>query len=276
MLIDNLIFDVGFHLGEDALYYLSQGYRVIGLDADADLLRRAKASFARYVNSGQLVLLNYAVHSVDDALLDFYVSRHSDWSSLNKCISSRRNSYQKTVKVHSKKLSSVIREFGTPYYCKIDVESCDNVCLESLAELPAGELPRFISVETVCLGEDETLSDDCALATLYSLHKLGYSRFKLVDQASLAVLSVSEPFYVKRSLFKKALRKALLKSNRRRVNGRLGYNFREGSTGPFGEKLEGEWLDFSAARSVLLFHKNMYLANFSSPFGFWCDWHATL
>ena len=32
--MENLIFDIGFHKGEDTLFYLLKGYRVIAVDAD--------------------------------------------------------------------------------------------------------------------------------------------------------------------------------------------------------------------------------------------------
>ena len=36
--MENLIFDIGFHKGEDTLFYLLKGYRVIAVDADPNLI----------------------------------------------------------------------------------------------------------------------------------------------------------------------------------------------------------------------------------------------
>ena len=43
---EKLIYDVGMHLGEDAEFYLSKGYKVIAIDADPNLIKLAKSRFA--------------------------------------------------------------------------------------------------------------------------------------------------------------------------------------------------------------------------------------
>ena len=45
--MENLIFDIGFHKGEDTLFYLLKGYRVIAVDADPDLINEWKAIVAK-------------------------------------------------------------------------------------------------------------------------------------------------------------------------------------------------------------------------------------
>ena len=40
--MENLIFDIGFHKGEDTLFYLLKGYRVIAVDADPDLIMNGR------------------------------------------------------------------------------------------------------------------------------------------------------------------------------------------------------------------------------------------
>ena len=37
---DDLIFDVGLHHGDDAAYYLSKGFRVVGIEANPQLAER--------------------------------------------------------------------------------------------------------------------------------------------------------------------------------------------------------------------------------------------
>ena len=177
---NNLIFDVGLHKGEDSLYYLTKGFRVIGIDADHSLIENARNYFSKYLMSNQLILLNFALSNNDDEELDFHISRLPEWNSLKKSISDRDGMYKETIKVKSKKLSSIMIEFGVPSYCKIDVEAADKVCLETLSDLD--ELPKYISVETECLGEFETETEEQALDTLNILNKLGYRRYKLVDQ----------------------------------------------------------------------------------------------
>lgn len=280
---NNMVFDIGLHTGEDTEYYLFRGFRVVAVDANPDLIERARKYFSNYLETNQLVLLNLAVFNKDNEEIDFNISRVTDWSSLYRQISNRKSQFHKTIKVKTKRLSSLMMEFGIPYYCKIDVEGCDEMSLETLSNID--EIPKFISVETECLGEFEDITDAQALATLNRLHVLGYNQFKLIEQSTLNVLRPDYIFYTN-NLVEIVLRelKYFLKyhvarswSNRERLSKKLNFIFHFGSTGPFGEELDGKWLDYDTARKTLLFHRNSYMnLNKGLPFGFWCDWHAKL
>jgi FkbM family methyltransferase len=287
---NNLIFDVGLHKGEDSLYYLTKGFRVIGIDADHSLIENARNYFSKYLMSNQLILLNFALSNNDDEELDFHISRLPEWNSLKKSISDRDGMYKETIKVKSKKLSSIMIEFGVPSYCKIDVEAADKVCLETLSDLD--ELPKYISVETECLGEFETETEEQALDTLNILNKLGYRRYKLVDQRSLCVLQPDKAFYRNVGLFLRMINKSkrlsrtyarlqsklgIGKTYRDKLSDKFGFTFEGGSTGPFGEDLDFKWLDYETAKRTLLFHRDSYAKlREATSYGFWCDWHAKL
>ena len=64
-----LIFDIGFHKGEDTSYYLHSRYSVVGVDADPSMIQEAKTVFKKELDSGQLTLLNFAVSDSDDAIV---------------------------------------------------------------------------------------------------------------------------------------------------------------------------------------------------------------
>ena len=57
-MVNQLVFDVGMHQGEDTDYYLSKGYRVIAVDADPSLIERASQQFGEAEREGKLVLVN--------------------------------------------------------------------------------------------------------------------------------------------------------------------------------------------------------------------------
>lgn len=277
----NLIFDVGMHTGEDTVYYLAKGFRVVGVDADPNLIESAKNHFSDYLVANQLVLLNFALSSKDNEELDFHISQNTEWSSLRKSISDRRSLYKETIKVKSKRLSSIMVEFGVPYYCKIDVEAYDKVCLETLSDL--SELPQFLSVETECTDESEAITDEEALATLNMLKRLGYGKFKLVNQSSLSVLRPDRVFYrdngalFEMTEFTRAILRKLriARTNRERLSKKFKFIFQPGSTGPFGEELDYEWVDYETAKKTLMFHRNSYMKQKKAlNYGFWCDWHA--
>ena len=43
--MEELIYDIGFHKGEDTLFYLLKGYNVVAVDADIELIEEGKSSF---------------------------------------------------------------------------------------------------------------------------------------------------------------------------------------------------------------------------------------
>lgn len=81
----------------------------------------------------------------------------------------------------------MFHEYGTPFYCKIDIEGNDIIALQTMEKV--SEKPLYISVETECIGEDEDIAGH-ELDTLNALYQLGYRKFKLVDQRTLTVLDI--------------------------------------------------------------------------------------
>ena len=71
--MENLIFDIGFHKGEDTLFYLLKGYRVIAVDADPDLINEWQNIFKKYIENGKLLLLNYVISDTNDVQIPFGV-----------------------------------------------------------------------------------------------------------------------------------------------------------------------------------------------------------
>ena len=285
-MINDLIFDVGMHEGQDTAYYLSKGYRVVAIDADPRLIDRAKIVFADAVQAGRLTLACCAIGGHDETL-DFHLSEKSIWSSTNRAVSTRDNVSVQTVQVAGRRLPSLFTHYGVPFYCKIDIEGMDATCLRTLTDAP--DLPLYISVETECIGDRDELTDAQALETLEELRRLGYSKFKLVDQTSLIVLSPSTSLYRERPSFpERAMRRLqqrtdtpygfwdAVETNRARLTAVHHYEFPKSASGPFGADLDGEWLNADAARATLCRHRREY---FKMPgakrYGFWCDWHAT-
>lgn len=277
-----LIYDVGMHDGSDTAYYLHKGYKVIAIDANPELIQNAQNLFRSYIDRKMLVLLNVAI-SNQEGPASFSISKNDVWSSLDDSIAGRDGQFSKTIAVEAKKLGNLFTEYGTPCYCKIDIEGYDAVALQSLS---ANDLPQYISVETESIGENAVLTDNEALYTLELLHNLGYDRFTLVDQASLTPLIPGTKFYTEQkinmSLPARGLRyiRRKLGLNRERnyrtaLSEKFGFPFKRGATGPWGNEIEGEWYDYDTAREMLLQHRKEYFAIPGAiSFGFWCDWHA--
>ena len=272
--MNNLIFDIGLHLGEDSAYYLQKGFKVVAVDASPDCIAAAEKKFEPYLNSGQLTLVNCAVSDVEgDA--SFNISEESIWSSLNFEVANRKESVKETITVTARGLPSLMDQYGEPLYCKIDIEGSDKNALESLFK--TSYRPEFISVETECTGIKKQLGDEEALETLQLLRNLGYEKFKLVDQVTLHPLLPDKRFYNMNFLDRIKLRTQYMfwRSYRDRLKSRFNWFFVPGGSGPFGDEIACRWLDFKSARSTLLFHRDGYYKQDNAlNYGFWCDWHA--
>lgn len=241
---------------------------MVAIDADLRLIERARGTFAGAVTARRLHLIHAAV-AASSGTIPFHLSDNSEWNSLSSDIAARKDLGMTTIDVEAVTLPDVFRAHGTPDYCKIDVEGADLLCLESLKGCAA--VPHFISVESEC-GGDAGVTEEAALRTLHALHALGYQRFKLVDQATLAVLHPNTRFYT--SVLRRAMRR--LRPPRDVLERRLGWRFERGASGPFGDDLAGDWVTYPVAVSMLRRHRADYFRLPSaSPFGFWCDWHAT-
>lgn len=310
---DDLVFDVGMYMGEDTAYYLARGFRVVGIDADPNMIAITRTTFSKQLTNNRLTLLNFAVSDKENEVVDFFLSEDAHYNSLRRSMSEYRGTrFKRVIEVKSRTLPSLINEYGLPYYCKIDVQGYEAVLLETLS--PLEQLPPFMSVEADCCGDLDTVTEEQALQTLEQLHRLGYRKFKLVDQRTLTVLRPANRFYGAyasgrfsrvadlwfRKLYTRLRTNAtrsrdintprpfswfreswFLNLHRRVLSFRLGYGFQVGSSGPFGNDLESEWLGYEAAKETLLYHRRDYIKSASSGSrfpsnGFWCDWHSKL
>lgn len=274
----NLVFDIGFHKGEDTLYYLLKGYNVIAVDADPELVEEWQDVFRKYIESGKLLLLNYVISDKNDVETEFYISSNSVWSSTKASVSSRMCCQVFKKKIKSKRMDYLFQEYGIPFYCKIDIEGNDIVALQTMENV--SEMPLYISVETECVGEDEDIGGH-ELDTLDALYQLGYRKFKLVDQRTLSVLG-TDCFYKDipgRHWFeqiqtncKYAEEQIELSETSRQ---KKFTDFFPGSSGPFGEDLAGKWYDYPQSKEILKKHREDKMKLDEPKWSFWCDWHAT-
>jgi FkbM family methyltransferase len=270
------------HDGSDTAYYLHQGYKVIAIEANPDLVAAAAQRFRKYIDTAQLVLLDVAITDHEGPVI-FNISKEDVLSSINKEFANRDGKFLKQVEVPGKRLDTLFTRYGIPEYCKIDIEGYDAVALQTID--PANT-PHYISVECEAAGEDRAATEEETLQTLELLYTLGYTQFKLVDQDTMHPLKPDEQFYfdvsVNMSLPARAFR--FLKRNtgwrKKRtyfdeLSEKYSFVFKRGSAGPWGEDVEGVWYNYEQAKHMLLRHKRDYMAQRNAfNFGFWCDWHA--
>jgi hypothetical protein len=134
---------------------------------------------------------------------------HADWSKRNERLGAKKIA----VVVPKVDIQKCFLEFGMPYYLKIDVEGVDRFVLRTLAGLP--DRPNYLSFES------DKVDFNNLLADLDFVESLGYSRFKVVQQATVPgrVLTTSD------------------------CSGKtLTHRFERHSSGGFGDDAEGPWL----------------------------------
>ncbi len=271
-----LVFDLGFHRGEDTAYYLSRGCRVVAVEADPRLAARGRVAFSDAVRNGRLCLLHKAVVREGGKPTTFYVSPVSIWNSTHRDIAEREApGAARAIHVPTVDLPQLMETYGVPDYCKIDIEGNDIEALSSLERTDSR--PPFLSVESECLGREEDYGSRMS-DTLDELHALGYTDFKLVDQRTLSVLDwrlfydntypspahgYHDWLYAERLLGLRGEHAAFSL-------------FFPGSSGPFGDDLLGGWLDYGEARGLLGFHHSSPFHRRLGRWHFWCDWHARL
>jgi len=183
----DLVFDFGFHRGEDTGHYLAMGHRVVAVDASAELIAAGRERFAAQLASGQLTLVHGALigaaQRADTKELLFYPHpQRSEWGSVDlRWV--RRNaeahglSHAEPVHVPALCLVELVERFGCPQFLKIDIEGADAAVLADLARLSVR--PEYVSWET----GKESLQG--VIQQHQQLKKLGYGRFRVVQQAYL-------------------------------------------------------------------------------------------
>lgn len=183
----DLVFDLGFHRGEDTGYYLAMGRRVVAVDASAELIDVGRKRFAGQLAAGQLTLLHGAVvgatqREMQDELLFYPHPVRSEWGSVDvRWI--RRNTevhrlpHAEPVLVPTICLEELVALYGCPAFLKIDIEGADEAVLADLSRISVR--PTTVSWET---GKESLLS---VLRQHRRLANLGYRFFRVVQQAYL-------------------------------------------------------------------------------------------
>lgn len=217
----NLIYDLGFHVGQDTEFYLKKGFRVIAVEANPMLVREGEARFSEEIKSGQLTLLNVGIGD-KTGTFPFYVNKElSHWSSFDFKIGTQRGEYD-VIEVEMTPLVELFMRYGIPYYLKIDIEGMDFIALQSLHYI--ADRPQYVSIEN---GPPFMLRE---------LVNLGYTQFKFINQKSVPEMQLQQPAREGFDIF---------------------WKFPFGASGPFGEDTPGKWL----AESEVLEEINAYWDN---------------
>jgi FkbM family methyltransferase len=270
-----LIYDIGFHNGDDSAYYLYLGARVVAVEANPILALQGRRRFASEIAAGSLTILNAAVWHVGDAKLSFYIN-HTDsrHSSIDPERGMKGGRYQE-VQIGTASIADLFDQHGVPWYMKIDIEGADEMVIRSLPR--NGGVPQYLSFEL-----------NHGFPAVDLLSPLGYTCFKLINPDSLTQsLPIFEHEFAMRLLRKPSVLAPPLRSLIAnlptsirpkktlwdRPRDRLGYRFSNCTTGPFGEDADGRWKGGAEMRSWLEYVYGEY-TRAGCKDSFWYDLHA--
>jgi len=169
---------VGFNVGGDTRNYLSQGLRVLGVEANVGLIASAvgQQPFRQALADGRLTMLNAAVGERMGGNVSFWINPNNELSSMEKkrCQIMRRGKRTKCrhTAVPVWTCAEMMRQYSVPLYVKIDIEGADFMCIDSIAHFASERrgAPRYVS------------SEELPLTSLALLRDAGYGGVKCQSQ----------------------------------------------------------------------------------------------
>ncbi len=205
-----IIYDIGANNGDDIPYYLLRADLVVAVEANPMLCDLIKDRFRAEIEQRRLIVENYvATAEEDDMEVGFYLHKtHHVLSQFPKPKLAQMNNFKKVL-LPSKAVHHIIKEHGHPYYIKIDVEHYDTQILGSLSANAI--CPPFISAESHNIGVFSLLVG------------MGYDAFKLVEGRTVSQVYVDRIFQCGQE--------------------KISYSFPFHSAGPFGNDVDGEWMN---------------------------------
>jgi FkbM family methyltransferase len=217
------IFDIGLFDGTDTAYYLELG-KVVAVEANPRLVRRAQERFGAEIKSGRLTIVHAAI-STDTAPVELTVSGDDLGASsmFQDRVADRKPAGSFTAP--GLPILDLIKHYGIPEYMKVDIEGADRFCV---LHLTRDTRPRYLSFE---IGPDvEEL--------LAHVRSIGYTRFKIINQVRLRELANEDSL---RDRIASRLSKAMGNGESRQLR-RAGRAFSAGvCSGPVPWKTDGRW-----------------------------------
>jgi FkbM family methyltransferase len=178
----NLIFDIGFNVGEftQTCFNKYPNCNVIAVDANPNLVNAASPHFFTNYNFS---LLNNLVSDKEGEEIDFYIShkatgvstastefmKNSRFTKGSKHLGENSIEWSAPIKVQSTTIDAMIERYGVPDLLKIDVEGYELNVLKGLTQ----------KVNDICFEWHEEEKDNL-YKILEHLQSLGYNQFGVI------------------------------------------------------------------------------------------------
>lgn len=268
----DLVFDIGMNNGEDSAYYLHLGYSVVGVDANPVLAAECALRFKKEVGQCRIRIINAGVLKQPGEFTFYRNIRDHGHSSFYPDNAKKEDKWE-AVTIPCVTAQQLIVAHGKPFFMKVDIEGADFQVLESLTPATA---PNYISLEL-------SLVDPI----VEKLIELGYSSFKFVNGETYWSTTPIFNHQIGWRLLRKAGRMApIIRSAIGKLPEQLraksefdppgkyspdGYPFPPLSSGPFGEKAAGSWLN---AKDALRWFSQLKKDYRKAKEALWFDVHA--
>ncbi len=272
--VPDLVFDIGLHRGDDAAYYISLGYSVLGIEANPLLADACKIRFEKEIRAEQMKVINAGLLKESGEFIFFRNLLDDGWSSFLPQKGKKGGNWEEVI-VPCLTTRQLIEEHGKPFFMKVDIEDAD---FQSLYSMNAAIAPAYISLELNCFDP-----------TVERLIELGYSAFKFVNGATYRP---TPPIFDHETGWRLLRKAGRLFPLVRKTISRLpqsfrpkseydppgsysptGYPFGPYSSGPFGEEAAGSWMTAGTALCWFENLKKSYRKT-ASVDSFWWDVHA--
>lgn len=168
MKINNLIYDLGMSEGVDTIVYINKGFKVIAVEANTNQCKKNTLKFKKAIDKNLLKIINIGIGETP-CKAKFYINKKDD--KLSSFFPETPIASHKIQEVQTAPLSFILKKYGLPFYLKSDIEGSDHLCLDALKK---NYKPKYISLEGP------------TLKIIKKLKKIGYTKFKMVDQSKIS------------------------------------------------------------------------------------------
>lgn len=194
---------------------------MVAVEPNPSLANEIKNKYLDLISQGKLIVKNAAIVKASESVQEstiFFVNRLSDVGST--LLSNPKSDDYYPITVSTVSCTSLVQEYGHPYFVKIDIEGMDEDILADMFRYKI--FPKYLQAEFYP-GSD--------VLSVMARHG-GYSRFRFIDGPSVS------------RRYKKVRIKTV-------SNGNEYFQFAHGTAGPFGSDIHGTPMQKLVLRLIL-------------------------